>query len=404
MKARRGSLGPSYHERIKETLYFETFAKAFNLSECGHGSRFALEERVLSTISDWTDDDARTTVNDRLRFVHQAMLPEAKGEFITRQSILARLGFSDPGALFPCPSAIKRMDRVISRAASQIVAERMKGGDQRICLHGEGGSGKTTALQEIEGLLPDDSIMIVFDCYGNGRYLDSDAYRHRPPDAFLQLSNDLARQLRIPLLLSRRENLDYPRVFKKRVERAAEVVASEQKDALLVVIVDAADNSVIAARSRAEKSFVHEFVRLGNLPSNVRLVVTARTGRLPTEYLPDDFKPIEIKGFDRDETAAHVRCFWKDVPDFWIDDFQHLSGGNPRAAAICLRLRRNRRAARALDYLRPSGKNLDQIFRVQLEYARQKVGQAQDIKPCLCGSRRAATADSLNRPRRSNRT
>ncbi|MBM4296542.1 MAG: hypothetical protein FJ143_02255 [Deltaproteobacteria bacterium] len=367
-----------------EDLDFQTLAKALDLSECGHGSRFALEERVLSNISNWTDDDARTTVNDLLRLVHQAMLPEAKGEFITRQSILARLGFSDPGALFPCPSAIKRVDRLIPREASRIVADRMTCGDQRICLHGGGGSGKTTALQEITRLLPIESVVIVFDCYGNGRYLDSDAYRHRPPDAFLQLSNDLARQLRIPLLLSRKDNLDHPRVFKKRLERAAEVVASRQKDALLVVIVDAADNSVIAASSRAEKSFVHEFVRLGDLPTNVRLVVTARTGRLPILDLPGDFKPIEVKGFDRDETAAHVRGFWKDVPEFWIDDFHHLSGGNPRVQQYALDYARPE-PARALDYLRPSGKNLDQIFRAQLEFARQKVGQDQDIKRFCAG-------------------
>jgi hypothetical protein len=38
---------------------FEAFARALDLSECGRGSRFALEERVLATISEWTDYDAR---------------------------------------------------------------------------------------------------------------------------------------------------------------------------------------------------------------------------------------------------------------------------------------------------------------------------------------------------------
>jgi uridine kinase len=91
----------------------------------------------------------------------------------------------------------------------------MMDGVQRICVHGEGGCGKTTALQEIEALLPNGSVIIVFDCYGNGGYINTDSYRHRAPDAFLQLSNDLASQLRIPLLLSPSRNIDYPRVFKK---------------------------------------------------------------------------------------------------------------------------------------------------------------------------------------------
>ena len=104
---------------------FEAFARALDLSECGRGSRFTLEERVLATISDWADDGARAAVDDLMRFVRRAMMPEAKGEFITRHSILLRLGFSDPGALFPCPPTIKRVDRLIPREASQIVVERM---------------------------------------------------------------------------------------------------------------------------------------------------------------------------------------------------------------------------------------------------------------------------------------
>ncbi len=258
---------------------FEAFANALDLSECGRESRFALEERVLSTIAGWTEDDARTALNDLMRSVRRAMMPEAKGDLIRRESVLLWMGFSDPRALFPCPPTLKRMDRLIPREASRIVVEGLVSGDQRICLHGEGGCGKTTALQEIEALLPSGSVVILFDCYGSGRYLDSDAYRHRPADAFLQLSNDLARRLRIPLLLSRSTDLDYPRAFKRRLEKAAEVVASRAEDALLVAVVDAADNSVVAASTRSpqERSFVHDFVALGELPRNVRLVVTART-------------------------------------------------------------------------------------------------------------------------------
>jgi hypothetical protein len=365
---------------------FEEFVTCLDLSECGSGSRFALEERVLSTISEWTDDDARTAVTDLLRFIRRAMMPEAKGEIITRQSILARLGFSDPSALFPCPSEIKLVERLIPRGEIRIATERMLAGEQRICLHGEGGCGKTTAMQEVESLLPRGSAVLIFDCYGGGRYLDSDAYRHRPTDAFLQLSNDLARLLRSPLLVNRSPDLDYPRVFKKRLEKAAEVVASEANDALLVIVVDAADNSVTAAKTRSpeERSFMHDFVALGDLPVNVRLVVTGRTGRLPTLELPPSFNLIEIMGFERDETAAHVRGVWKEAPDEWIDDFHHLSRGNPRVQRYALDYA-GAEPALALDHLRPRGKSLDNVFREQLDHALHKVGRYQDIKAFCAG-------------------
>ena len=365
---------------------FEAFAKALDLSDCGRESRFALEVRVLVTISDWTDGDARADVEHLMRFMRRAMMPEAKGELITRQSILSQLGFSHPGALFPCPSTIKRVERLIPRQASRMVIEQMLSGEQRICVHGEGGCGKTTALQEIETLLPQGSAVIIFDCYGGGRYLDSDAHRHQPRDAFLQLSNDLARQLRIPLLLSRSEDLDYPRVFKRRLEKAAEVVASWTQDALLVIAVDAADNSVTAAgaQSPPEKSFVHDFVALGELPINVRCVVTARTGRLHMINPPPNFRMVEINGFERDETAIHVRGIWQGAPDAWIDDFDHLSRGNPRVQRYALDYAGSE-PAWALDYLRPSGKGLDQVFREQLAHALRKQGHAQDIQAFCAG-------------------
>lgn len=365
---------------------FEIFVATLDFSECGSGSRFALEENVLSTISEWMDDDARSAVNDLLRYVHRAMLPEGKGEVITRQSILSWLGFSDLRALFPCPSAIRNVERFILRDISRAITEKMLDGEQHICLHGEAGCGKTTALQGIENLLPDGSAIVIFDCYGGGRYLDSDAYRHRSADAFLQLSNDLASQLKIPFLLCRSKDHDYPRAFRRRLDKAAEVVTSKGKDALLVIVVDAADNSVTAASTQLppERSFVHDFVSMSQIPKNVRFVVTTRTGKLPSLDLPQHFTQLGMGGFTPEETAAHVRRIWNDAPDTWIDDFHHLSGGNPRVQSYVLE-RAGVEPTRALDYLRPSGKNLAQIFQEQFTYARQKLGGNRDIKPFCSG-------------------
>src|SRR5947209_17735585 len=69
---------------------------------------------------------------------------------LSRMQVRTAIGFSDPKALFPCPSQIKVVDHLIPRKAIRITVEQMLTGEQRICLHGEGGCGKTTALQEIE--------------------------------------------------------------------------------------------------------------------------------------------------------------------------------------------------------------------------------------------------------------
>ena len=154
--------------------------------------------------------------------------------------------------------------------------DEMRDGRKYICLHGLAGCGKTTTVREVETLLPAGSRMVVFDCYGAGRYLDSDAYRHRPKDAFLQLANELASKLRVPLLLTRSDGVDYPRAFHRRLRQAAEALKAAAPDALLVVAIDAADNSITAARRMVpiERSFVQDVIAFGDLPENVRLLVT----------------------------------------------------------------------------------------------------------------------------------
>ncbi len=104
---------------------------------------------------------------------------------------------------------------------------------------------------------------------------------------------------------------------------------------------------------------------------------------MPILNLPHDFASIEITGFTRDETAVHVRGFWSEARDSWIDDFHYLSHGNPRVQRYALDYA-GVEPAWALDHLRPNGKDLEQIFREQLQYARDKVGSDEDIKT-FCG-------------------
>jgi hypothetical protein len=356
-----------------------TFVESLDLSS-QTGSRFALEENVLKTIATWTDDDARVIRNTMMQFVAQKMLPESKGDFITRENVLVQFGFSSKRALFPCPSEIRSVSNPVRREVASTVVREMRDGKKFICLHGPGGCGKTTALQEIESEMPQGSTMIVFDCYGAGRYLDSDAYRHRPKDAFLQLSNDVATRLRVPLLLTYSKDIDYPRSLGTRLNRAAEILGSNNKAALLVLAVDAADNSVTAANSVTppERSFVHDFVNFGSLPDNVRFLVTARTGRLDQLKLPTRFHRVPLEGFTRDETRSNISRIWTSVPDAWVDDFHHLSGGNPRVQSYALEYG-NRDLTATLNYLRPGGKDLKQVFNQRLEEALLKSGGSATV-------------------------
>ncbi|RIJ09707.1 hypothetical protein DXT77_14765 [Pseudomonas sp. 91RF] len=358
------------------------FAKALRYNG-GAGSRFAIEKRLLADMSGWTDLELQAPVSKLRQFIRQRMRPEFAGELITKESVLLELGVSTMGALFPCPPVLERIDAPVPRSSVAEIASEIAAGKQRVCLHGAGGVGKTTALQQIEALLPPHSIMVTYDCYGAGTYLDSATLRHRNVDAFLQLSNDLATRLRLPILLSRHQLSDPPRLFSNRLGHAAQAHASEYPDALIVIAVDAADNAVTAATTRKppEACFVHDFLQLGDLPPNVRFVVTARTGRLAELALPSSYRLAEIEPFTREETEVNVRRKWAATDD-WIDAFHRLTMGVPRVQAYAMDLG-DEPPDKAIDRLLPAGRSLDQVFREQFERAFGKSGIGTDL-PRFC--------------------
>ena len=358
---------------------FRAFASALHI-EAGAGSRFQLEEQVLRAIAEWSDLDIQRVVTGLKEFIRHRMKPEGTGETITRESVLLHLGVSDELALFPCPSEIAPTEAPVSRAPVREAAEMLRSGARYLCLHGRAGVGKTTALQEIERALPPGSIMMKYDCYGGGRYLDPSALRHRSRDAFIQLTNEIAATLRLPLLLSPHHGSNLPRLFVNRLKHAADALAAQHPDALIVVAVDAADNAVVAAQERSppETPFIHDFVGLTEQPGNVRFVVTARTGRLMTLQLPRCYHLKEIEPFSRQETSENVARIWEAAPPDWIDDFHHLSDGVPRVQDYAFKVD-EAHPRTALNRLRPYGKSLGDIFQQQFGEALAKSGSPTEL-------------------------
>ncbi|WP_448203981.1 hypothetical protein [Azospirillum sp. sgz302134] len=371
---------------------FASFTAALDLTGCGDGSRFSLEERVIDALSEIRDGDVRNDLYQLREFIRERMRPEGQGQSITAESIFGLFGHADPHSFFPCPLLIQQVDRLIRRAATDRIIEHFTAGDQKLCLHGGGGEGKTTVLQDLADKLPPQSELIVYDCYGEGTYLDANSYRHRPADAFLQLANECAARFLLPPVFTDRQ-ADHPRRFVRKLELAAAALAARDPNALLVVAVDAADIAVTAAALcvPAEVPFVHAFVRLGSLPPNVRLLVSARTGRLDTLDLPEAFKPVPLQPFTLTESTQFARGHFAHVDDSWCAEFHAQSGGNPRVERYAIKFAQGD-ADRALDYLNPHGRNLDGIFAARLDEAIVRSGAPRDV------SRLCAALTGLPRP------
>jgi hypothetical protein len=229
---------------------FCAFIASFDLSGCGTKSRFALREDLVFAVTQLLGDDADPQLSQLLQEVRNLMRPERAREVITERQLLTWFSVTSRESLFPCPPDLKDVSNAIRRAATDEVLNCLKAKERIVLIHGAGGCGKTTLVQQLRKELPTGSISVLFDCFGGGQYIHSDDKRHRPENAFLQIANEIALSLRIPIYIPR--SVNHPadiRLLLSKLRIAGRALQSLNPDALLVVIADAADNSVTAATS-----------------------------------------------------------------------------------------------------------------------------------------------------------
>jgi hypothetical protein len=368
-----------------------SFFSRLDLSECGAPSRFEIQARVVHAIQEVSTPNSRQIQLELWNLIYKRMLPGDLAP-ITKEAVIGAMLFGTATALLPCPPALIKPPQLVSRSVGLEVASEIKI-HQRLCIHGQGGCGKTTTLFELEPLLPSGSELMVFDCYGGGTYLDSDGQRHLPKHAFLHLCNELSARVATPLLVPPSGDVDYVREFADRLRKASQIIAARDPNALLVVAVDAADNSVTAANSRVppERSFVHEFASLSKLPENVRLIVSARTGRLEALRLGKAFHPVQVTPFTEGELGKLCFLQGRTPSPAWLTDAHLLSGGNPRVLSYAFKYA-DETGKDALEYLRPTGKTLEGVFEERMREALSKSGDEAAF------DRLCAALSALQRP------
>ena len=129
------------------------------------------------------------------------------------------------------------------------LADAIVSGGSLSIIRADGGVGKSVLSMQLGEFFPTGSQTFVYDCFGNGGYRNASGYRHRCRDGLVQLANEMAGcGLADPLVPSgKAEPSAYIRAFKARAKQAADKVASEAPNALLCIIIDAADSAQIAA-------------------------------------------------------------------------------------------------------------------------------------------------------------
>lgn len=271
---------------------------------------------------------------------------------VYREDVLAALKTSDD-QLLPAPNLIQTPTTPLTRGQFTEIADAVCAAQgMPVVIHGPGGVGKSVLSMALLELGPPHSEALVYDCFGNGSYRRPSSARHQAKQGLVQLSNELsARSLCDPLVPSATaDDTDYARAFLGRLENAAATIGATSPDALLTIVIDAADNAAMMAADAGDRPFVAGLLR-EELPPNVRLVVTCRTERRNRLDLPPHHLDIRLEGFDLAETRAHVEQAFPSVSAADAAEFHARTSRNPRVQATVLEATNT--IEEALDWLAP---------------------------------------------------
>ena len=364
---------------------FIDFLRVLDFDDCGTDSRYFQKQEIVKAIGEVTDSDSISQSNQLHTLVWNKMMPEGRSNnVITKEDVLHSFGFDSLEALFPVPARFEEKNDVIERNQTETIVSAILANDldKQFCLHGGAGFGKSTIARSLIDHMPANSVAVVFDCYGGGTYLDPSDKRHEHEWAILQLANELAVLAGSPLLLMRRESAAvYLRQLKRRLQIAVSIVRKANPDAVVCLIIDAADNSVTAAEQSHAISFVHDLIR-EPLPDGCKLVLSARTHRLSSLQVSTNCVEISLEPFCREETRKHLATKFSRLEDQQIDEFHTLTKGIPRVQSYALASSEAGIDA-VLNPLKPAGKNVENLIEQQIKVASTRVGDPTLVSSVL---------------------
>ena len=348
----------------------------FSDLEAGHIRQdYELQEEI-GKVSTVLDLDAHAKLK---QLVHaKARSESARSNMIRRDEVLAAFNCHETD-IFPAQSKMQAITGMIPREQETEIINTILGAKKPVIVRGAGGMGKSVLAQRIAQLLPAGSESVLFDGFAGGNYRAASNPRHKHRIGLVQLANTLAsRSLCYPILPKSSVEPDvYIRAFISRLLQATSKARQRNKSAILLIILDAADNSMLAAKENSERSFVSDLFK-ESLPEGCHLVGFTRPEREYLLNLPDDVIKIDLKGFTIAESGRYLRQCYPAAVDSDIARFHRLTGKNPRVQANAISLSAN--LPELIGSLGPNIKTVQNIIADQLNSALSVVIKEQGEK------------------------
>jgi len=368
------------HDATKlKSIEFVDFLRLLDFEDCGTSSSYYQKIEIVRALRELGFHNSGQFKSLYL-MVSNKMLPLAKKQRTNKINEIDFLQCLDPNLiskenLFPVKNSFEEITNLIEREQVPSLIDKIVNNNtgKPICIHGGAGIGKSTTVNLIKKNFPTDSEVILFDCYGGGSYLNPSDRRHLHKEAIIQISNELAKRIGSNFLLpTESDSYILLRQFKSRIQNAVEILKKRNPNAVLVLIVDAGDNSVTAADESQTKSFIHDLVK-ENYVDGFRLVVTSRSHKVPSLKLPENYLNLPLAPFDFKETELHLKSYFPESTEEEIQDFHKLTNGIPRVQAYALDLK-NKGINEVINYLKPNGKKVEDLIEDRIEEAAIKLG------------------------------
>lgn len=297
----------------------------------------AQREILAQEVSGYLPGDDINAPNELKELITRKALSENQNSpEITRYDVLRALR-TNPDDLFPVKNLIKKLEKIVDRPIVRTLIDTITESlNQKFIIQAEGGVGKSILSAQIHNYIPSGSLSIVYDCFGNGDYRQSSSARHSHKIALVQIANELAGLgLCHPLIPTTNAGTsEYIKAFLFRLKQVSEKISSD--NAQLFIVVDAADNSQMAAEEfNYGRSFITDLLQ-ETLPKNIKVIALARPYRVELLMPKQDVETLDLEGFTEDETKQNLLNYYTEVSTQDAIEFHRLTNGNPRVQGIAL--------------------------------------------------------------------
>lgn len=253
--------------------------------------------------------------------------------------VLVALGVGSQDELFPARAEFDFPSEYIASNDIHDILAQISDANAPCLLHAGAGIGKTATLLEIAKSIKKPSEVVVFDCFGGGKYRAIDGSRHEPREAIVQINNELASRDLCPFMLPSfsARGCDYVKRFLENLKLAVSRVRHKSNEAMIYVLIDAADNAVEAASEYStldeclDECFVNLLLRISAF-DGFRLVLSSRSARKVCLKPIVPFKEIELRHFSVDNMRRLIGQKFSSVPDILVKQITDITQGSPRIA------------------------------------------------------------------------